>query len=262
METEESIHDLDEVTVNDLAESIADYVDRVKDGSIRASFVGEKLLALSDAMVVRVIDRIYELAGRGDEHSRDVWGILIDPETLVERVDPFRKSRIYHTASKGGVASVVSLFSRGRGSRVAKRTEENFLKYGLADTSVGLRVSKARDTHAMTRMKIQYDNDPRVIEAYLTNPRTTEADVLRIVSRRPIDPKILMTVYRSRKWIARYRVKLALALNPYTPDTLVLNVLPHLLRADQEQVRDDKALAEGIRSAAARLIEEKTRAKD
>ncbi|MCC6160311.1 MAG: hypothetical protein IT350_19825 [Deltaproteobacteria bacterium] len=243
-------------------ENILAYIGRVADPELRAAFVGEKLLALTDDNVVRAITLIHRRAREADHGALDTWSVLAHPRTLAERLDTYRRSRIFHCATRLGVREVVALFSKGRPARVSARADEDFLIYGLAGQTVGRRVSKARDTDRETRTKIMYDANPQVIEAYLQNTRTTEADVVRVAARRPSSAVILETIYRSARWITRYTVKLALARNPYTPENLANNLLPHLLLSDLLEIQDDRSLCDSVRENAARFIESRRALRD
>ncbi|MCL4233457.1 MAG: hypothetical protein KJ042_02945 [Deltaproteobacteria bacterium] len=243
-------------------ENILAYIGRVPDPELRAAFVGEKLLALTDDNVVRAIALIHRRARQADHGALDTWGVLVNPRTLAERLDAYRRSRIFHCATRLGVREVVSLFSKGRPARTSARADEDFLIYGLAGQTVGRRVSKARDTDRETRSKIMYDANPQVIEAYLQNTRTTEADVVRLAARRPSSIEILETIYRSARWITRYTVKLALARNPYTPENLANNLLPHLLLTDLLEIQDDRSLCDSVRENAGKFIESRRALRD
>ncbi|MBZ0273969.1 hypothetical protein K8I61_18160 [bacterium] len=230
---------------------------RVLDQRLRINFLGERLLSYTDDETLDALDIIRELATTGDQDARDAWALVVHPETLVERLDPFRKSRLYHMAVRREDEAVVALFSEGMAARRSDRVADAFFNYGLPEKTLGERVAKARSTDKATRERVRYDIEPRVIETYLTNPRTTETDVVRLAARRPADPKILSTIFRNERWISRYMVKLAVARNPYAPVNITRNLLPQLLRKDLLDIRDDPSLHMEIRRAALDLLEDK-----
>lgn len=229
----------------------------VKDPALRPGALGDKLIALNDDLVIQVILRIHTLVCRGHQGARELWTILIDPRSFVGRLGKFRKSRIYHLAARAGLEEIQSLFSSGVAARKSDGGEQNFQVHGLADLTLGERLSMARKPNKEHRSKAAFDPDPRVIENLLTNARTTEMEVLKIAARRPNEGRILEAISRSRKWISRYQIRIALVRNPYTPANISKNLLPQLLLRDLIEVRDDSALDMPLRQAALALIEQK-----
>ncbi|MCU1281880.1 MAG: hypothetical protein JWM53_5426, partial [bacterium] len=54
----------------------------------------------------------------------------------------------------------------------------------------------------------------------------------------------------SERFIARYAVKRALVLNPYTPTDLAARLVVLLTRTDQQAVANDPSLSDPVRDAA------------
>ncbi len=229
----------------------------VLDHSMRPTVLGDRLLALSDEEVLEIIPRLHEMAREGNEGAREAWSTLTDAQSFVDRLDAFRKSRLYHRAVKEESDIVTALFSRGEAARRTDGEDKSFQVYGLADLTLGERMAKARNLDKETRTKAGFDVSPRVIKNLLANPRTTESDVLKIASRRPNDAKVLETIHRNKKWISRYQVKIALARNPYTPANLSKNLLVQLMLSDLLEIRYDSALHMDVRKAALEIIRRK-----
>ena len=57
------------------------------------------------------------------------------------------------------------------------------------------------------------------------------------------------------KWVARYRVKLAIVSNPYTPVNVALGLLSSLHEQDLREVAASSTLAEALRAQAERLLQ-------
>ncbi|MCZ7585876.1 MAG: hypothetical protein M5R36_22525 [Deltaproteobacteria bacterium] len=247
--------------IAEIARDVVRAAQRVLDPKLLGPAVGDKILQLDDDRVVAVIEQIHGHAGDGDAEAKAAWGALMHPEAFVERLDAFRRSRIYHIAARLECEATLALFSAGEAARRSREEEHSFLVYGLADDAVGERMSKARRPDRDVRTQASYDTDPRVIVNLLENPRTTEMDVVRIAARRPADASVLTVIFRNKKWIARYIVKVALARNPYTPNNMSRNLLPQLLLKDLLEIRDDAALHASVRKAADRLIKIKRRRK-
>jgi hypothetical protein len=122
--------------------------------------------------------------------------------------------------------------------------------------TLGHRKTLARrgDRSAIHRLLHQPEGD--VLPHLLQNPRLVERDVVAVAARRPTDPQIQRLLAGTPRWIARYRVKKALVLNPHTPSDISLRLLPFLQRADLRQLRGMASLTPALRSAAERLLDD------
>ena len=119
--------------------------------------------------------------------------------------------------------------------------------------TLGERKSLARTRRRDLIQKLLVDPDEQVIRVLLGNPHLTELDVLAIASRRPTRREVLRVVFEST-WLARYAVKRALVLNPYTPGQLAIRLLPTLALGDLRAVAQDPAASEPLRTEAGLLL--------
>jgi hypothetical protein len=116
--------------------------------------------------------------------------------------------------------------------------------------------------HDRTRLdRLLLDPEPSVVCNLLRNPHLTEQDVLRLASRRPTRTEIQKEIHQSR-WGSRYRIRLALVCNPYTPTDLSLKLVGFLLRKDLRQVGQDGNLHELVRQEARRLLKKRRKEKE
>jgi hypothetical protein len=107
--------------------------------------------------------------------------------------------------------------------------------------------------------RIAKDQDHRVIANLLNNPRLKELDVIRIASSRPTTGKVLDVIYRHPKWVARYRVKKALVMNPHAPLAMALRLLTYMRFQDLEEICDRRDLSPTLLLAAKKALDEKRR---
>jgi hypothetical protein len=127
--------------------------------------------------------------------------------------------------------------------------------YGKGRTlTLGERKSMARRPNRKVLEQVLTDPHPAVIRNLLRNPKLTELDVLRLAARRPNQADVLREIYKDRKWSARYRVKLALARNPYASPDMVLKILPQLMRQDLDEMLDDRNLHPSVLVSCRRLL--------
>ncbi|MFT3921970.1 MAG: hypothetical protein QM778_05500 [Myxococcales bacterium] len=108
-------------------------------------------------------------------------------------------------------------------------------------------IARKRDRNLLAR--VLRDPHPDVIRILLDNPALVEDDVVRLCARRPVPAQVLVQVFQHPRWVLRYRVRLALALNPHTPEEVALQLLPHLGPADLREVAQSGQLSERVREA-------------
>lgn len=112
-------------------------------------------------------------------------------------------------------------------------------------------IARRRDRDLLAR--VLRDPHPDVIRILLGNPALTEDDVLRLVSQRPVAPEVLREVFRSTRWIVRYRVRRAIVKNPFAPVDVALQLAAHLNAQDAREIHDSSELPMPVRDAARRV---------
>lgn len=119
--------------------------------------------------------------------------------------------------------------------------------------TLGERKSLARRNDRELIARCLRDPHPHVIRILLGNPGLTETDVVRLCARRPASTEVLREVFRSPRWVIRYRVKVALALNPYAPLDVALQLAPHLQAQDLRRLVSAEDLHPELREACRRF---------
>ena len=123
--------------------------------------------------------------------------------------------------------------------------------YGKGRTlTLGERKSLARKPSRKMFDKLMLDPAPSVIQNLLTNPMTTEDDVVRLAVRRPLRPEVIREIVRHPRWNVRRRVRLALVLNPYTPTDMGIPLVGLLIRSELRMAVEGPETNEEIRAAA------------
>jgi hypothetical protein len=120
--------------------------------------------------------------------------------------------------------------------------------------TLGERKSLARRNDREMLARVLRDPHPDVIRILLGNPGLTESDLVRLCARRPVSTEVLREVFKSPRWIVRYQIKLTLALNPYTPLDIALQLAPHLKAQDLRRVAGAQDLNDDLREACRRLM--------
>ena len=127
----------------------------------------------------------------------------------------------------------------------------------LKDLTLGHRKSLAKSPKWNVIRKLLKDQEPTVIRDLLLNARLTEAELLKIASLKPTSPQVLEEIFRSPKWIARYRVKKALVSNPYCPPSVAVHLLKFLLVSDLRDIVGFENLHPAVKEAAHQLLAER-----
>ena len=120
----------------------------------------------------------------------------------------------------------------------------------LRNITLGHRRALGRRISLLEMDKLLGDPDQGVISNILQHPKLTEAHVLRICSKRPTTQVALNAVMASPRWQQRYRIKLALAQNPYLYVPYALNLLAYLKSPDLKRIMGQPSSPPAIREAA------------
>lgn len=143
-----------------------------------------------------------------------------------------------------------------RSTTAKKEVDEPLQDPKIDGLPIGLRKTMSKSHNRDTIEKLLYDQEPSVINVLLSNPRITETDIIKIVSRRPNTEEILRTVYSSQRWKYRYRIQCSLAMNPYTPADITLGILPELFSADLSKIINDSRLSDIVRLQARIILKQ------
>ena len=119
--------------------------------------------------------------------------------------------------------------------------------------TLGERKSLARRRDRDLLARVLRDPHPDVIRILLSNPALTEEDVIRLCAQRPVSSEVLREVFRTTKWVLRYRVRRAIVNNPFTPLDVALQLAAHLHAQDAREVMEAPELPVALREACARV---------
>ncbi|MBM3299711.1 MAG: hypothetical protein FJY85_07135 [Deltaproteobacteria bacterium] len=235
---------------------------RIADVRQRSYALAERLNELEVEAAVDVIKEIRQKAMDGHEDCLRLFNGLMLVGTLAEVLGQEKLSAIVDRAQGRGEYEVAALFidlpSQDRGDR----PHQPFLDGTLKETPLGMRKFLARRPDFKLIERIARDQDYRVIEQLLDNPRLTEKDVIHIGSTRPTAAKVLEAIYNHSKWVSRYRVKKTIVFNPHTPPSLALRLLSYLSIQDLELLRDLSEVDRVVLNEAEKVLEKRTQGMD
>jgi hypothetical protein len=163
------------------------------------------------------------------------------------------RRHLYALAKRRGHDDLARLFLSALASADTPAEVGRTLAMHGRPLTLGERKQLARGGRRDLLDRLLRDPEPQVIRTLLGNPRLTERDVIVIAARRPTLAELQREVFAARRWVARYRVKRALVLNPYTPTDLAIRLLPFLREPDRQLVASDAELPVALREAAREL---------
>jgi hypothetical protein len=186
-------------------------------------------------------------AARAPRGTTDLVAVAALPAAIA-RLPYEVAAALYAAAKASGRADVARLFISKGGEEPPPEPERYVAPAGRALT-LGERRSLARGHRREALAALLSDPDAGVIRALLENPLLTERDVIAVAARRPVRGDVLRVLFSSR-WVARYHVKRALVMNPYTPCELAVRLVPSLVDSDRRLVAEDGNLSAVVREAA------------
>jgi hypothetical protein len=210
-------------------ESVFDFLDQVTLG-----------VAQRKPKFLSILDAVHEAILHGHQH-----GALY--EILAE---------VYRLAREAGNDSISRMLMTINPARGPLEVKDIPTDQELGNLTLGERKFLARGHNRDNLDRLLYDPEPAVVRNILQNPQITEQSVIRLAARRPTRAEIQKEVHSS-KWGERYRVRLALISNPYTPTDLSIKLLSFLLKKDLKTVMNDTNLHQLIRDQAKLLWEQK-----
>ncbi len=254
----------------DVAANWARTVSGLRDAALQVGWVRDQLQRLGDARAADVLTVVLART----EQKEETYGRLLLRISMA-MADPEwagRKRAIACFADARGQIALARFLGAGALEEPAESTpvtiasadpERPLLDAGMTldpalrraltekgrPLSLGERKSLARRRDRELLNRALRDSHPDVVRILLDNPALNELDVVRLCAQRPVAPEVLLLVFRHPRWIVRYRVRAALAFNPYTPTSITVQLLPHLTAADLRAVARSSELSTSVREA-------------
>jgi hypothetical protein len=139
-------------------------------------------------------------------------------------------------------------------SPVLRREAEKLLKVRLPELALGEKVALARRGSRGVIEMLCGEVDAIVLRAVAGNPRTTEADLARILVRSDAPGEFLGWLADQSSWGRRRELRLALVRHPRTPASSALRLARELSPHDLDRLRRDGFAPRLVRIAAERRL--------
>lgn len=205
----------------------------ITDAAVRITYLRHTLLELSTDQVVELLMVAHAYAETRSARHKNLLGAL-----SLALAHPSCE-QLRREAATQLLAREERQLARSLSQEPGHASEETLRvpDFGMnRPVTLGERKSLARRNDREWISRVIRDPHPDVMKILLLNPRLTETDVVRLCARRPVAGEVLREVFQCSRWIVRYPVKVALALNPYTPLDMALQLAPLLRDQDRKRI--------------------------
>ena len=241
--------------VSPAAKRLAKHLTALPQTTMRESSLQSYLESAPPEEAVQTLDDFRRLGGTGTAPYNIALLALVGVLTH-ELLDYALIRALYNQAKAANLTALRSMFFSAEAMPDVNPTGH---ERDGRESTLGHRKTMARSSSRDTLNRLLRDPELPVIEILLDNPMLTERDIVRLIARRSIDPQIRRKVFGSRKWLARYAVKRAFALNPSTPPDLSIRLLGFLSSQDLRKVALTPGVAEMVSQIAKEVIAERKR---
>lgn len=251
-------------------EELLERLSGILDMRQRSYALATRLCKMENGDVLKTLNYIREKVLGGHVEFVLLYHSLLVSGTLADVLGERRMSELVAEAQDNQAFEIVSLLMDAPADldeeapynplhvKNVDAMDQPFLDSDLKELPLGMRKYLARKPDFSMIKRITKDQDHRVISNLLHNSRLTEVDVVRIAATRPASPKVIEAVYNHPKWIARYRVKKAIVLNPHTPLSIAMRLVALMSVQDLEEVVLSQDLHSLLIREARRLIDKKS----
>ena len=194
-------------------------VPSLRETALRASFFRAQLSECAVDRVASALDALCGRAEQADPLAREVLAAALPVLT-----EPALADRIEELRVIAGARALLPLSRLLRKKSTSDSLAPPEPDERLLATSPDGRVLTLGERKALARRpsraaleKLLRDPHPHVIRTLLSNPRITEADVVRLAARRPAYPEVIAEIARHPAFSQRVRVRMAIVHTPWAP---------------------------------------------
>jgi hypothetical protein len=119
------------------------------------------------------------------------------------------------------------------------------------------KVKLARLGNKEARGLLVRDRNKVVAVAAVSSPKLTNNEVVTIAQSRNVCDEVLRLIANNRQWTRNYKVKLALAKNPKTPQPTAMKFVNFLQDSDLRSIVKSKDVPTAISAHARRILMKK-----
>jgi hypothetical protein len=119
------------------------------------------------------------------------------------------------------------------------------------------KVKLARTGGKEARGLLIRDRNKVVSSSVIQSPKITESEVITIAQNRSVPDDVLRIISNNREWTRRYKIKLALTMNPKSPQPTAIKYLNYLQDRDLKTIMKSRDVPSVISTHARRLLSKK-----
>lgn len=228
---------------------------------MRTSLLCDRIHGMTPVEIAHFFDLLLKETKKKEAFNKEkalmALALIIDPEEIKKRLGHLLYREVRISATELGLNKVSRLFTDLKPQKSGPIGYDKEEEAKMEQTSLGERRTLSKNNRIESIDRLLSDPDPMVIRNILSNPRTTEREVIKIVSKRPNSEEILKTVASHPKWSKRYAVKKVLALNPYSPPRLAIALLEFLMSQDLKVAATEESLHAEVRASATDILKER-----
>lgn len=117
----------------------------------------------------------------------------------------------------------------------------------LSQLALGEKISLARQASARVVSALLLEGHRKVVAPALDNPRLTESQILKVLSKEKIAPPVIIAICHHAKWSSRATVRMALVRHRQTPLDAAAKFLRLMTNAELQTIAALRSMSSALR---------------
>lgn len=225
----------------------------LSDARLRVDWLDSQVQSEPSATLAPLLDAVIGESESAEPRAREA--LVTIALWVAGQARPTDLERLRETAFEQRLLSLQRVIRRVPPSSQAPPRNSKIPDYGTGrELTLGERRSLARRSDRNGFDALLKDPHPMVLSELLTNPKTTEEDVMRVAAYRPARASSIEAIARTR-WLTRRRVRMAVILNPGSPGNVALPLVGLCTRSELLQVARGADVPSIVRITASELAQ-------
>ena len=235
------------------------------------------LATLPHTRIVDIISQNQERMMRNEDIVEALGGNPLTGRAVIERILTFLGLEERETAEEEepldeaqaeaavlellgeDMGDVAKLLARESGEDLEDEEVEGSLYSSVQKMSVMQKVKLSRLGGKEARALLIKDRNRIVSSSVLASPKITETEIIAFAQNRSIGEELLRIISNNRDWTKKYQVKLAIVMNPKTPQSQAIKFVNYLQDKDLRTLMKSREVPNVISTQARRILGKKGR---
>jgi hypothetical protein len=202
-----------------------------------------------------LVDKVCEFALRSGVRLEELPAMQAARERIFGKAAPAASLQASEAEAPPTVAQLTNEFKSIIDEEAAPLEEGKRLTLSqkVAKMNVSEKIKLAMRGNKEIRTLLLRDTNRLVAIAAVQSPRITEAEILSIAQNRTASDEVLRIIFRSKEWLKRYPIRLALAKNAKVPQAISMRLLSTLRESDIKALAKDRNVPNVIQMMARKL---------